>query len=43
MMTCIDQDNWMTDVLHFKMSMFTRQLEKGSSPNPPLKYYAAVV
>jgi hypothetical protein len=43
MMTCIDQDNWMTDVLHFKMSMFTRQLERASSPSPPLKYYAAVV
>jgi hypothetical protein len=43
MMTCIDQDNWMTDVLHFKMSMFTRQLEKASTTSPPLKYYAAVV
>jgi hypothetical protein len=43
MMCCIDQDNWMTDVLHFKMSMFARNIEKGSSANVPLKYYAAVV
>jgi hypothetical protein len=41
-MTCIDQDNWMTDVLYFKTSMFSREMEKGS-PVPPLKHYAAVV
>jgi hypothetical protein len=43
MMSCIDQDNWMTDVLVFKASMSSREVEKGSSMKPPLKYYAAVV
>jgi hypothetical protein len=43
MMACIDQDNWMTDVLYFKTSMFSREVEKASSVTPPLKYYAAVV
>lgn len=43
MMCCIDQDNWMTDVLNFKTSMFARDVERASSANPPLKYYAAVV
>jgi hypothetical protein len=43
MMACIDQDNWMTDVLYFKTSMFSREIEKASSVARPLKYYAAVV
>jgi hypothetical protein len=43
MMSCIDQDNWMTDVLHFKASMFSREMERSSSVTPPLKHYAAVV
>jgi hypothetical protein len=43
MMSCIDQDNWMTDVLVFKASMSSREIEKGSYVKPPLKYYAAVV
>ncbi|KAH7402104.1 hypothetical protein DE146DRAFT_455376 [Phaeosphaeria sp. MPI-PUGE-AT-0046c] len=42
MMSCIDQDNWMTDVLHFKASMSTRETEAAAFP-PPLKHYAAVV
>jgi hypothetical protein len=43
MMACIDQDNWMTDVLHFKTSMFSREIEKSSRASLPLKHYAAVV
>jgi hypothetical protein len=43
MMACIDQDNWMTDVLYFKTSMFSRQVERATSTTPPLRYYAAVV
>jgi hypothetical protein len=33
----------MTDVLVFKMSMSTREVEKATSVKPTLKYYAAVV
>lgn len=33
----------MTDVLVFKMSMSSREVEKASSVVPPLKHYAAVV
>ena len=43
MMSCIDQDNWMTDGLLFKVSMSTREVEKSYSVTPPLKCYAAVV
>jgi len=31
MMSCIDQDNWMTDGLLFKVSMSTREVEKSYS------------
>lgn len=42
-MACIDQDDWMTDVLYFKNSMSSSELERASSTAPPLRYYAAVV
>jgi hypothetical protein len=42
-MSCIDRDDWMTDVLHFKTSMHSSAVERASSAAPPLKYYAAVV
>jgi hypothetical protein len=42
-MSCIDQDNWMTDVLHFKASMSSRDVERATSVTPALKHYAAVV
>ncbi|KAL5117184.1 hypothetical protein ACEQ8H_004872 [Pleosporales sp. CAS-2024a] len=43
MMSCIDQDNWMTDVQYFKSSLAVRNLQRAAQPMPPLKYYAAVV
>lgn len=41
-MACIDQDNWMTDVLDFKTYMVGSKPD-GSTSKSRLKHYAAIV
>lgn len=42
-MACIDQEDWMTDVLDFKTYMIGSVTERSISPKAPLRYYAVIV
>jgi hypothetical protein len=42
-MSCIDLDDWMTDVMDFKTYMIGSLFERKTSSSAPLKHYAAIV
>ena len=41
--SCVDLDDWMTDVMDFKTYMIGSLFERKTSSSAPLKHYAAIV